>query len=267
MTAALRLAEDSVGRSTTREVLEELLADSSVCWDTFEEACASGAPALRESVLGFREALQERSHVFETHEKQFEEVFEVLLAVAEELLPETPGAARGRLRERVREDVRPRSGGGVRITGSVSVRRAVEITLAHEHGFFDEFILASSVGHARLYAVGRRIRDGLTAIGCEYAVKEVEDELWMLVREIAPESPAARPDAERLHSLWTSAQEYVSTHDPGGALGVEVRQGHEIIALNALRAYDVAGYRDALRELCRAARYVAREENGDEGEG
>ena len=207
------------------------------------------------------------AHVFDTHEGQFEEVFEVLLSVAEELLPETPGAVRGHLRERVREDVRPRSGGGVRITGSVSVRRAVEITLAHEYGFFDEFILAVGSGHARLYRVAHHVRDALAVIGREYPAEEVEDELWMLVREIASESPAAGPDAERLEGVWRRAKEYVEKHDPDGVLGDGVRREFEVRALEAARGHDLPGYRAVLRDLCRASRNASREGNGDEGEG
>lgn len=268
MTAPLHLVGKLDDQATTREALEAILAADDQLWSRFERACLMGLAELRRSVLECREALKERGHVFETHDSQHEEVFETLLAIAEELLPESRGAVRRRLRERVQNDVRPRPGGGVRIMGSVDVRRAVEIVAGFEDDFFDESILAASHGHARLCIVARRIRDGLSKAGREYPVEEIEDEVWMLVREMAPDSPAARPDAERLLKLWRRAQEYVEVHDPGGALGEEVRQGHEVRALENLKHQDLPGYRAALRELCRAARDAARGRNGgDEDEG
>ena len=192
VTAVLRLVEKPDGRPTTREAVEELLADNPERWWAFEEAALDGVPALRGSVLGFRGALRARGHAFETHEEQFGETFMALLAVAEEILPGSPGVARARLRERVRDDVRPRPEGGVRILGDVDVRRAVEVVLAYEDWLFDEFALAAGSGHARLYAAAHRVRDGLAKTGRRFTVEEVEDELRVLVRELMPNAPAAR---------------------------------------------------------------------------
>lgn len=266
MTTSLYVVQEPENQPTTREALEELIADDNRLWGQFEDACRAGVPELRELVPEFRETLKKRTHLFETHDSQFEEVFDALLAVAEELLPETPGAARSHFRERVRESVGPRHDGGVQITGDVKARRAVEVVLAHEDAFFDEAVLAAASGHECLYAVAHRFRDGLATIGREYPVDDVKDALLALVREIAPDSLAARPDVERLENQWRRAQEYASNHDPGGLLSEEVRQEHEVRALNALRECDLPGYRDALRGLCRAARDAAEGNRGkDEG--
>lgn len=265
MSAVLRLVEEPDGRPTTREAVEELLADNPERWWAFEEAALDGVPALRGSILGFRGALRARGHAFETHEEQFGETFMALLAVAEELLPGSPGAARARLRGRVRDDVRPRSDGGVKIAGSVDCHRAVEVVLAFEDKLFDEVIVAAIAGHTRLNLVARSIRDGLAQTGREYPAEEVGDELWMVVREVMPNTRAARPDTAHLEEMWARAQAYVEGCDPGGVLGGKRRQEHEVRALRAVRDHDPPGLRTALRELCRAARDASREERRDGG--
>lgn len=173
----------------TRGLLETLLADDENAWGRFEAECSSGVVELRRTIPGWRAALLKAGHVFETHEAQHEETFNALLGLAEDLLPDSPGAVRARLRARVSGSVTARGDGGVKVVGAVGCRRAVEVVVAHEDAMFDETVLAAGAGHARLYNVAARMRAGLAGIGHEYPVRDVEDELWMLVREMAPSPP------------------------------------------------------------------------------
>ena len=251
-------ARHSGEEPTTREAVEEVLASDDELWQRFETACGMGVVALRGMVPDVRDALLERGHNFGNHTGEYEEAFATLLSIAEDYFPISPAAVRLRVRERVRDDVKPRGDGGVRIGGTVEVRRAVEIFAAYEDRLFDHLVLAAGSGHARLYAVAEQIRSGLASIGHQYPVELVEDEVWRLVREIAPGSKAAAPDTERQYDLWMRAQRYVEEHDASGTLDEEERQRYEVRALEALRHHDLFGYRSALREMCVAARDAAR---------
>lgn len=175
---------------TAYGLLETVLADDVALWGRFEAACVAGVGELRETVLDFRAALLEAGHVFDSYENQHEETFFALLELAGDYLPDSPGAIRARLRERVRESVTPRPGGGMKIIGAVDCRRAVEIAMAYEDAMFDEVVVFCS-SHARLYAVAARVRDRLAGIGRSYPAGDVEDGLLVLVRDMAPGSPAA----------------------------------------------------------------------------
>ena len=235
---------------TARDALEELLGKSPELAARFERACETGVLKLRDEVLLFRRALLEAGHVYDSHGEQFEETFYALLELAGDYMPGSPGAIRAQLRGRVRESVSPRGDGGVRMEDGVGVRRAVEIVTAYEDRFFDELVLAASHGHARLYTVAARMRTGLVTAGREYRIEDVEDALWMLAREMAPGSPAARPDVERMNEIWCWAREYVDAR-PGP--DEETRQSYEVAVLEAAKNQNLPGYRKALRELCRAA--------------
>ena len=239
-------------------LLETLLVDDAVLWEKFEAVCLGGVVELRETVLGFRSVLLEKGHVFDTHEKQFEETYFALLTLADDLLSDSPGAARARLRRRVSGSV-TRLGGGVKIAGEVDCLRAVGIVLAHEDAMFDEVVLASK-SHTRLYATAARIQWALASIGRKYPSGDVEDALVVLVQEIAPKSPAARPNAERMYEMWCVAQEYVDAR-PG--LDEAIRQSYEVAALEAAKAQDLPAYRNALKELCRAANAGNQIDNGE----
>jgi hypothetical protein len=105
----------------------------------FEAACRSGAPAVRDMIRDAHLVVLLRGHVFTTGEGQFEEVGEALFDLAGELLPDSPGAVRKRLRERVaaRSSFR-----------EPTCAEAIEALAASEYAAFDHLVAAAA--HAEL---------------------------------------------------------------------------------------------------------------------
>ncbi|MDP9438465.1 MAG: hypothetical protein M3P49_06950 [Actinomycetota bacterium] len=86
-----------------REAVLKALGGDRVLMARFARACSEGVPALVELGQPVRRAMQERGHCFESHAEQLEETIAALHDIAHKLMPASPGAALGRLRERVAE--------------------------------------------------------------------------------------------------------------------------------------------------------------------
>ena len=81
--------------------LLDILGSDDELRDRFEGPCRKSAAALREEVLTFRVALKEWGHRYRYHDREHEKTAGALYELAGELMPDSPGAALARLRERV----------------------------------------------------------------------------------------------------------------------------------------------------------------------
>lgn len=170
------------GRTPAEEALLELILEGGSLAIRFETACLVGATALRAEILPFRSSLLQRGHRYATHAGQHEETGEALFVVCHELLPDSPAAAWGRLRERAAERT---------VNDAADESEALEVLLASGYALWDELVLAASVGHARLVPLAQFLHGELARRGRRYEPKGFADHVWTIVRGFAPESPMA----------------------------------------------------------------------------
>lgn len=235
---------------TTHEAVLAVLIDDSTLLARFEAACRAGASEVRKLTGEIRAELKRRKHWYETHDQQHEETVEALYAVAEELLPGTPGAAWGKLRERVEA----RAG-----ADDPTPSEALEGLLAAELAEWDQWVCDAGHGHARLHVYARTARETLARRGIEYGLDDLVDSAWELARELLPDSPAAGWDHEWSDELHARAVAYLAEHGIRDALTPAEEAAYIELAIRTMLAGDRAGYRRALRGWIQAARESARE--------
>lgn len=186
----------------------------------FSSACQASAPAVRSTVLDVRSALLVRGHKFATHDEQFEEVAEALFDLAGELMPNTPGAVRLQLRERVE------ARGGQKDSDPVE---AIEALAAEDYAAFDYLVLAADRGtDEAVLNAAKHIWQMLCERGRKYPPKgfsqfvRVVLEVFTVERstelEIAEEPIEGEIvddggwDEDRAHEVSRSALHYISSH-------------------------------------------------------
>lgn len=151
------------------------------------------------------------------------------------------------LRERVRDQVKPRKGGGMKIVDGADAKTALMAVLAYEKWCLPATLRAADEGLDAVYATARKIRDALSRSRREYDAKDFEYALLDIVKEFAPKSLASE-------TFWPKAimtsYEYARQHGP---LPDEELDYHLDRAEDAHDRHDYTACRASLQDLCHAA--------------
>lgn len=204
---------------TARETVLSVFKESPKLANQFAAACRVGAPAIRDMVLDVRSALLVHNHKFLTHEDQFEETAEALFDLAGELMPDSPGAVRLQLRERVAARGTQKDADPI---------EAIEALAAEDYAAFDYLVLATAKGtdDAVLNAT-KHIWRILQARGQKYPpegfsqyVRIILEELFTVAKSAELELTDAPVEgevvedwnADRAHEITKSALRYIAEH-------------------------------------------------------
>ncbi len=171
--------------TSAHDAIADLLRSDPARRDAFRRACESGSVALLDEIDGYRRALDAAGAHYEGG------VGDAVFDLAFALLPGTPAAGRGRLRQRVRVRIGYDLDRRTRIPADTTDLEAVEVLVAAEWTVFADLARRSeSAGDEELMLCAGTIQDALREHGRCPDRRSLPDVVRTVLREIFR---AARP--------------------------------------------------------------------------
>ncbi len=237
---------DASPAPSRRKAVLELLASDEAMAARFVRACGVGATALRELGEPAHAALLDLGclpHRLGDEREELADTLEALYDLGAELLPDSPGAALGRLRARV-------AGRG---QGTSEVE-TVEDLAASDHAAFDALVRAAGSGDdGAVLEATRHVYRELYRRGRHWSPGDFSTHVRAVLDELFPEYWAGLCARERRRALL-----YICSRAADGDLPDLPGEYAEVFAAEAERDHE--RYRAAVRALVRnAVRMLKRE--------
>ncbi len=242
--------------TSARDAIADLLRSDPARRAAFRRACESGTVALLDEIGGYRRALDAAGVHYEGG------VGDALFDLAFVLLPGTPAAGRGRLRQRVRVRIGYDLDRRTRIPVDTTDLEAVEVLVAAEWAVFADLARRSeSAGDEELMLCAGTIQDALREHGRRPDRRSLPDVVRAVLRGIFPGCPAAGWDYEWAVDLYRRTEAYLDEQGIREALTTDEEATHVERVFRAIKDGDRTGYRRALQEWMAAAREAANSES------